>query len=371
MELIEKLRDILNKIDKQKLVLLASIMGVMILIIFAISLAVKIIFAKISYESLEEKLEIAAEKYMADYPNNLPTKENSPVVISATTLIENKYIKELKKYVKDPSCTANINVYYNDGKYDYQTYLTCSNFKTKTLIEKLKSDNTISSYGEGLYEMNNELVYRGQNPNNYLKFAKKMWRIVKINSNKDILLIRSNLKDEEYGTWDDRYNTEATESTGINNYALSRVKYNLEKIYKKDFTEYSDYLTEFNICIGKRVNATDDKSGIIECGETINNQNIGLLPVYDYLNASLDNSCTNTTSEECKNYNYLVNNSGNWWTITGSGKSTYHVYIVDSTGSVYKESTNSSANYRYTITLKNDVLYKSGSGTSSDPYIIR
>lgn len=368
---MNSIKDLINKIDKQKLTLLLSIIGVMLIIIVAIAIAVKVVGSSITYEELEEKLEIAAEKYMAENPDNLPSEKNPVSVISATTLIQEKYIKELKKYVKDASCTANVNVYWNEGKYRYQAFLTCNTYKTQTFLDVIKNSNELSSYGEGLYELNGEFVYRGQNPNNYVKFAKKTWRIVKITNKNEFLLIRSNFTDEEYGVWDDRYNTDATASKGINTYALSRIKYNLEKLYKKDLNDYTELLTTFNICIGKRINATTDKSGFTECSETINDQMIGLLPVYDYLNASLDNACTKTTSEECQNYNYLVNDNGSWWTITGSGKSTYHAYLVEPTGAVAKDTTDSSAYYRYTITLNKNTLYKSGTGTEKDPYIIR
>lgn len=369
--LIYTIKNFFQNIDKQKVTLLASIIGVMLLIIIAISIGVKLVGSSITYEELEDKLVEATKSYMKDYPTNLPTETNQTAVVSATVLIENKYIKELKKYVKDPSCTANVNVYYNQGDYAYQTYLTCNNFKTEKMVNVLKDNNKISSFGDGLYELNNELVYRGQNPNNYVKFDKKIWRIVKITNNNEILLIRSNLDEDARGVWDDRYNSEADAKKGINTYSLSRLKYNLEKIYEDEYEEYKDLLTTFNICVGKRINATFDKTSLTECGEIINNQKIGLLPVYDYLNASLDNACTQTISEECQNYNYLVNDDGSWWTITGNGKSTYHAYYVSSSGYVKRESADSSLYYRYTIMLNDKVLYSSGNGTKDDPYIFR
>ena len=101
MELIEKIKEIFNKIDKQKLMLFGSIIGVMLAIIITIAIVVKIVGIKMSYEKLEEKLEVAAEKYMNDNTNNLPTETNPTTVVSATTLIENKY-------VKDSSLTAKL-----------------------------------------------------------------------------------------------------------------------------------------------------------------------------------------------------------------------------------------------------------------------
>lgn len=370
MEFIEAVKEFFNKLDKQKLILFGSIIGVMVAIIITISIVVKIVGVRISYEKLEEKLEVAAEKYMADYPNNLPTKENPVTVVSATTLIQDKYIKELKKYVKDSSCTANVNVYWNEGKYRYQTYLTCNEFKTQMLIDEIKNSNKISSFGEGLYEMNGELVYRGENPNNYIKFADELWRIVKINNKGQFILIKNDLESENYGVWDDRYNTESDSIKGINNFSLSRALSTIRTIYQEKYAEETE-LTTFDICVGKRYEFDMSKDGSAECSNVLANQNIGLLPVYDYMNASLDGSCVTISNRECQNYNYLVNDEDKWWTVTGDNSNTYDVYYISYSGQIEVEEAAVSANYRYTVALNENVLFKSGSGTENDPYEIR
>ena len=232
-KLIEKIKTYYNS-NKQQVTLFGSVALVMFLIIMAIAIVVKVIGLKVSYEALEEKLEQAAAQYLIKNPSNLPSGSNPTVVVSANTLIENKYIKELKKYVKDSSCTANVVVDYVNNDYKYQAYLTCNSFKTEKLGDVLKKNNNISLVKEGLYEMNNEYVFRGQNPNNYVELNGEIWRIVKIDKNHNIkIIITETEEDDLYAVWDDRYNTEEDSNYGINNFSLSRGLITIKNIYNQ------------------------------------------------------------------------------------------------------------------------------------------
>lgn len=367
----EKIKIFYNS-NKKKVNLFGSLACVMFLIIIAIAISVKIVGVKITYEELEERLEKATYNYLSENPNVLPNTAKPTVLISANTLIENNYLKELSKYVKDSSCTANVMVNYVNNDYKYQAYLTCDNFKTENFTNVLKNNNKISQIGEGLYEMNNELVYRGQNPNNYVSFADELWRIVKIDKEGKIHLLITETGDETaYGIWDDRYNAEIGSNYGINNYSLSRVLTTTKEIFDLKYSQYAKYLTTFNLCVGKRAEESTSKSGNIECNELIENQNIGLLPVYDYMNASLDGLCTTTLDKACQNYNYLADSNYSWWTMTANLKDTYSAYTISYGGEVYSEYTYGSSTLRYVITLASDVLYNSGDGTKNNPYTIR
>ena len=360
-----------NSTLKQKIVFLGVTVGGIVLASLLISFIIKLIGNRISYDELETKLAQATEKYLNENPNDLPTKENPTSVISAATLIENKYIKALKKYVKDASCTANINVYYNQGKYDYQPFLTCNDFKTETFLDVLKKQNEISSFGEGLYELNNELVFRGERVNNYVKFADELWRIVKVNDKGEFIIILNDLDSKNYGVWDNRYNTEAETQKGINNYSLSRALSTIRNTYQEKYSKVQSYLSPFSLCVEKRGEFDITKDGSVECSKRLDNQYIGLLPLYDYMNASLDSLCINATSRECQNYNYLVNSKDKWWTATGDPKNTFDVYYVSYSGQIVSEEADVGGTYRYILALNKNILYKKGSGTESDPYEIR
>ncbi len=369
------MKEKIKKIDdnkKQKLILFGSVVFVMLLIILTISIAVKFVGVKISYEKLEEKLEDATRSYLTDNPNEFPTESNPTIVVSADTLITNKYIKELKKYVKDSSCTANILVdFVANNNYKYQTYLTCNNFKTEKFMDVIKKNNKISQTGDGLYEMNNELVFRGQNPNNYVSFADRIWRIVKISKEGTIELIVTTEKADITEEWDDRYNTEKESQKGINNFLLSRAYTNIINFYENNFKSYEPYLSTFDLCVGKRGEESTSKNGNLECNEKIEKQYIGLLPVYDYMNASLDGLCTTTISKECQNYNYLADNKFKWWTMTGDVATTYNAFYVSRKGVLESSYTNITAQNRFVVSLRSDVLFASGDGSYNNPYTIR
>ena len=129
-EQIEKLKSFYNN-NKQKVNFFGSAALIMLIIIIVIAIAVKFVGTNMSYEKLEEILEQATVKYLEENPDIRPTSTNPTIAVSTNTLIENKYIKDLKKYVKDSSCTADILVdYVIENDYKYQAYLTCNNFHT-------------------------------------------------------------------------------------------------------------------------------------------------------------------------------------------------------------------------------------------------
>lgn len=370
-DLIEKFKNIYVN-NKQKIYMFGSLAFVMLIIIITIAVTLKIIGTKMSYEKLESKMENATRTYLAEHPEENPSSTNPTIIIEDKTLIEGEYLKELKKYVKDDTCTGKVMVDYENASYKYQAYLTCKTYKTEKMLDVLKKHNTIAQTGDGLYEMNNELVYRGENPNNYISFNDELWRIVKIDKDNKIkiILTETENKNEIYGTWDDRYNTEKGSSYGINNFALSRALVNLQNIYEKHYTNQQEFLTKYDLCYGKRSEDSVFKDGSLECNEILREQNIGLLPLYDYMNASLDALCQTPNNKECQNYNYLVNNQS-WWTMTANQKSTYHVYRIHSSGKVESDNASSKKTLRYVLALNPDVLYQSGNGTKKDPYVVR
>lgn len=369
-ESIEKIKTFVKN-NQQKVILFGSVALVMLIIIIAISVTMKMINNKITYQELEIKLEEAAYQYLQEHPNELPNETN-PTILSANTLIENKHIKKLEKYVKDTSCSAIVQIDYMENSYNYQTYLTCDTYKTENLLDVIKSKTDKSQTGDGLYEMNNELVFRGEDPNNYVQFADELWRIVKIDKDNRIKIILTETKDTDiYGTWDNRYNSEKQSTYGINNYALSRALLKTNEIYDLKYNSLSKYLTRYDLCVGKRLEESVEKNGNLECNETLKDQMIGLLPIYDFMNASLDALCTTSTSRECQNYNYLTNMKSKWWTMTANLNDTYSAFFVSYSGVVSSDYTSSNSILRYVLALNSRVLYASGEGTKENPYVIR
>lgn len=378
---MDKLKFYLQKImaNKELIKRILILIGIILIVIFIFFGIIKMINKKITYTELENLLIKETNNYLNDFPNLKPTATNPQVDIDVQELITNKYLKNLNKYVKD-TCSAYVTVLYKNTDLDYQAYLNCNKFKTEKLSTVLDNKNTIlSSTGEGVYNLGNYKVFRGQNPNNYLTFADMNWRIVKYDDNA-IYLIIDNANTSMYktfgslsysGVWDDRYNSEFDLRVGINDFNVSIGFDKIKTLYNAKFLNYQEYLTPFNLCVGSRNEDSNNKGGMEECSNILTNQNIGLLPIYDYLNASTSNLCQTTKSPECQNYNYLNNGKDSWWTMTPNIKNTSDIYYVNSSGLVNSDHANNIRLYRIVVALKGNILYSKGDGTLENPYEIR
>ena len=109
----------------------------------------------------------------------------------------------------------------------------------------------------------------------------------------------------------------------------------------------------------------------LECSDVLENQMIGLLTASDYMNASLDVNCKATTDRSCQNYNYLKLSGTEWWLVTGNSLNNYEAYIVKSSGYLDENTASGYKKVRPTIMLNNNVMIKSGSGSASNPFILK
>ena len=90
--------------------------------------------SKGNYSKLEKKLLEATEKYVSD--GKVVVNEGTSTVVSSDELVSADYIKPLNK-IKDDNCTATITVMNNGGAYNYIPNISCDNYKTVTLKEKI------------------------------------------------------------------------------------------------------------------------------------------------------------------------------------------------------------------------------------------
>ena len=123
-----------------------------------------------------------------------------------------------------------------------------------------------------------------------------------------------------------------------------------------------------DLCIGKRSLAETINDGSIECSNIMQEQYIGLLPLYEYINASLDESCVSAESTTCTNYNYLANMKSIYWSMTAVSDNSYDVFkigkkITDATAS-------STATPKVVLNLSNEIRFAEGDGTFENPYEI-
>lgn len=368
------MNDFIEKVGTKKLIIMGCVFIGLIVLIICGSLIYNKFFYRKTYSEIEDIMVSAAKEYYSKHKSKLPSEVGEIQSIKVSDLVSSEYMKQISEYVKDDEilCKGSVNVTKINDKYRYTPILDCGNdYSTVLLTDYIKNNTKVVSSNEGLYSMNNELVYRGEKVKNYASFAGYEWRIVKITEDKVVLILNEKIKESETTYWDDRYNIEKNDTVGINDYSVSRAKEYLNTLYN-DNTIFSDndklLLSNFDLYIGKRNDDDKDKSGLLEKSKIIENQYIGLLPAYDFMNASLDNNCTTTASLSCSNYNYLNTYDWNWWTMTGDSNSSYKVYRCSNYDSIYLSSASSNAYFRPVIHLVSDAVYVSGNGSSSKPY---
>ena len=212
------------------------------------------------------------------------------------------------------------------------------NITDNSLTNKLLENNELVGTGDGLYIDNNDYVFKGNPDNNYLYYSGKLFRIVKINSDKSIKLVTDDITTSLVWGYNNDYNN-------------SYIKKHLEETFYNNLSNPDNYILETSWCIDE----IDKKTDL--CKNKINSK-VGLLTYDEYLDAKANNSYLNI-----KKY---------WWTIN-----TYKdnkVWYVFNEGGVNNNS-NDGVNYysygvRPVINLKPSVNYIKGDGTINNPYII-
>lgn len=363
-----------NLAKKRLLIITIGIVG-LITLITLILLIYNAIFGKTTYQDIENKVIKAAKKYYSENEALLPKSENEVVTVTDSTLTSANHLKsmiELTKDLKGVTCNATVIIRYVGNEYRYTPILDCgSSYSTKTLASYIKENEKVVYTGEGLYELNGELVYRGENLNNYVNFSNKIWRIVKIEDGQVMLILSDKY---QKAVWDDRFNVDRNRSDGINDYRVSRIHEYLSDAYQDEklLNKYSrTLLMKHPLYIGKRYETDIYNDGSIEKQQYLEDQYIGLLPLYDYINASIDNNCTSASTTSCTNYNYLNHVDNSWWTLTADASNTYKVYKISNDGSIESSRSSSNAQIRPVVYLAADVLYVDGTGTIDNPYIIK
>lgn len=370
----DTMKELLNNLGKKKLItILFGFVGVIVFVIL-ILLGYNFIFGRTSFSSIENKLSEAARDYYSTRQDLLPKNDNEEVSITDQSLTEAGYLKSMAELTKklNATCTATVLVNYAGGNYRYTPILDCGDkYSSQTLTSYIKEHESVVYTGAGLYDLNGELVYRGENPNNYVSFSGKSWRIVKLENDQVVLIL--NQKGEKT-VWDDRYNNDRKRNDGINDYSVSRIFENVQKLYDGNslFTSNAkSLLATHSLYIGRRGENDSINNGSIEKSTRLDNQVIGLLPLYDYINASIDSNCSNVNTSNCSNYNYLNYYQYSWWSLTADSSNTYKAYRVEMNGTITTTRASSNGYIRPVVYLAKDVLYASGDGTSENPYIIK
>ena len=369
-----------NEEFRKKLIKIVMIVAIAIIVLLLIIFIVNMIKGtNMSYDKMEQEMKKAAIEYYKVQDVLLPQEEGEKVEVDATTLASEEYklMKPLAKLNKKVSCTGKVVVEKVNGEFIYTPYLDCGNsYATKELYKAVLEQGTVTS-SSGLYQMNGEYVYRGEDVNNYIQLTNGLFRIIKVTSDNKLLVMPVAEKYMNYN-WDDRYNPDKLYNSGFNNYRVSRVYDYLGDLYKNGTTDFpflsksdKEKLTTFSLCIGKRNEEEVNNTNQVECSDRLEGVMVGLLTASDYLNASLDANCKVTTDMACQNYNYLKDERNDWWLITAVNANSYEVFYVNRSGYINEANASSLKRIKPVVMINNNVMIKSGTGTLDDPYILK
>ena len=367
-----------NRDMKKKLMrIMLIVVGVLVLLLVVILIISLFSNGNKTYEEIEEDLKNAAMEYYEVQSGLLPREEGETVTVRASALIDAGYMKPLSELREGENCSGRVEVTKIGDNMVYTPYLDCGdNYTTKELYKAVLEQGIVTS-GNGLYDMNGEKVYRGDNVNNYVQLDNALFRIVKVTSDNKLLLILNEMESNMSTYFDDRYNPDRMFNSGFNDYRISRIYEYLDRLYnnKLSVTILSSNdktkLTPFNLCIGKRASTDTTNNNSLECSDVLENQMIGLLTASDFMNASLDANCRATTNKSCQNYNYLRLRETEWWLVTSNSLNNYEAYVVKSAGYIDENQASGYKKIRPTVMLNNNVMIKSGDGSASNPFVLK
>ena len=210
--------------------------------------------------------------------------------------------------------------------------------------------------------------FTGANPNNYITFNNESWRIISVECDGTIKIMRT----ESIGNmaWDSSSNNNWARPVTLNTY-LNVTYYNglnsiaQSKIVAKDWSIGAVIFN--NNDLSAQVNDENSKKW---------NGKVALVTVSEYLRSNSNkNSCgsfslNNDNYLSCKNTNWMVHPSIWWWTMSPFSGYSNTVFAVNNGGNFGSSLVDYSNAVRPVVYLSSEVTL-TGSGTQSDPYVVK
>ena len=246
-----------------------------------------------------------------------------------------------------------------------ELYNTC--FPPKTGGAEILEEVPIVTSGDGLYkdEYEDRYFYKGANPNNYITFNNETWRIISIENDDTIKVMRNeSIGDIE---WDSSITNNWAYPASLNTY-LNGTYYNglnatiQSQIVSKDWSIGS--VTQRNNDLADQIN---DENSVKWNGK------VALATASEYIRSNSNKSNCGTYYESNHNYNSCksttwMQNRTNWWILSPTNGIASVMFFDGSFG-------DSNAFYlsnavRPAVYLSSKVKITDGTGTSTDPYQI-
>ena len=228
--------------------------------------------------------------------------------------------------------------------------------------------------GDGLYADEYEsgrYFYKGANPNNYITFNNETWRIISIESDGSLKIMRN----ESIG---ERAFDTTGGTSGSNQWDRpADIKTYLNGEYLSTITTNQDKIVPHTWSMGGVTSDNSDLADQINGENSVQSQtaSVGLITASEYLRA-------NTNTEQCGNFslnnsNYLTCNTTDWmyksyaywWTISPYASYNPFGFLISTTGGVSPRVANYSGDVFPVLYLSSDITLI-GDGTSSNPFTL-
>ena len=212
--------------------------------------------------------------------------------------------------------------------------------------------------------------FTGATPNNYITFNNEIWRIVSVECDETIKIIR----EASIGSmaWDSSNSKNWARPASLNTYLNE------------------SYLTStLNTTAQSQIVAKDFSIGIVEYYtndliDLINSENsskwngkVALATVSEYIRSNSNKSSCGTLNlynmyySSCLSTTWMYNNE-DWWTLSPMSGISNISFYVDSNGAFYSSGTHVGTSHavRPTVYLSSDIKITGGNGSQSNPYTI-
>ena len=239
----------------------------------------------------------------------------------------------------------------------------------------------IVTEGDGLYEDEYEegrYIFKGGNPNNYIVFNGEIWRIISLEPDKTIKIMKTaniNLYTDSVDIlWDFNGSNNWARPATLNTY-LNGTYYNgLNSTAKSQ-------IVASNFSIGAVINDNNDLSTQVSNENARKwKGNIALPTVSEYIRTNSNKSSCGTFSLINDNYSSCVStgwmdNNDYWWTLSPYSGDSGGVFYVESNGSLYGIGSDygvygRGAPVRPALYLSSEVQITGGDGSPSNPFVI-
>ena len=239
----------------------------------------------------------------------------------------------------------------------------------------------------GLYAQtlggNKTYYFRGNPTNNYIKFAGKDYRILRVNEDGTIRImltssIGNNKFNSTFNTYDKMYYTNSELKTVVDNLFTTNITGdNASKVVSGNyFCEQAKVVwNTSNYTAGSAtVTEKDSYTPTFECttdgnGKGVVTSKVGLVTYDEIIYAGGWYYVSGLS------YPYYLNSGSSYWTMSPAGFYSYNdtfaiAWYVSSDGYTTDDNVDDTSGVRPVLNLSADTLV-SGSGTSSDPYIVK